>query len=139
MVTISTVPGRLRLHCKDLLGKKGFCRKVEDTLSGSRAVSRVEASYRTGHLLVIYDAESADLDALMDEIRRALALRRATEALLDAADFTPRPRASSPSLLGGIAREAALIGIRSIIPAPWNAFVPLASQLVLGPPQRTNS
>jgi len=132
MNMISKVPGRLRLHSSNLLGRPDLCRHVEEVLAQHDAVREVCASHRTGRVLVLHQPEfdSHVLTVLATQVvrERGHDVHRA----LQPSSYEPRVRTQALPV-GDFVRQAALMGLRSVLPKPWNTLLPVAAQLIRRP------
>ena len=134
MITISAVPGRLRVHSEHLNGRRDLCQHVESRLLARDAVIGVEARHRTGRLLVLYSAERTDAEQLTLEIETIIVegnRNPTSRAHLNGAPRGPF-RNGDASLRMQLVREAAIAGMKGMLPAPWNTLLPIAAQLMRG-------
>lgn len=133
MKTISEVPGRLRLHSEDLLGRQALCRHVENQLARHGAVREASASHRTGRLLVVYHPHEAESHVLVSVAKQAVRERKHDLSGAPAPGPRARQAWSEEPVIGDFVRQAALVGLRSMLPTPWNALLPMAAQLIRRP------
>lgn len=130
MRAVSATPGRLRLHLTDLTGRRGLCGHLTIQLAQLDGVGDAYASHRTGQLLVLYDTDKTDKEKLVSEIREMVVTQKDNVSL--GHYHWPRNsyRSNGNGSLRGVAGELANLGVRSVLPRPWNTLLPVAVSFI---------
>jgi hypothetical protein len=68
MSIVSSVPGRIRLESRKLIGKTPLCLVIEDRLNALQGVTGADISPRTGSVLIKFDASQTSEEVLMSEV-----------------------------------------------------------------------
>jgi hypothetical protein len=132
MVTLSNIPGRLRLKSPQLIGKPQLCRQLAAAARRLSNVLEAEASHRTGTLLLRHTGAA---EPLIEEVRRLLAdCQNGAHPIVE-----PLPSAPAPDPLRQAAVELAWMGARSLLPKPLGILLPVAQKLLSRRPQAYGS
>jgi copper chaperone CopZ len=72
MSIVSSVPGRIRLESRKLIGKTPLCLLIEDRLNALQGVTGADISPRTGSVLIKFDASRTSEEVIMSKVRYLL-------------------------------------------------------------------
>lgn len=127
MSIVSSIPGRIRLESRKLIGKTPLCLVIEERLNGLEGVKGADINSRTGRVLIKFDASRTSEENLMKEVRYLL------EGYVDVQEVPAKPRTNGR----GQKRMNDLL-VHSIIditghmlmPKPFGLLLPLAIHAV---------
>src|SRR3990172_3644639 len=68
MSIVSSIPGRIRLESRKLIGKTPLCLVIEDRLHDQKGVTGADINSRTGSVLIKFDASQTSEEVLMSEV-----------------------------------------------------------------------
>jgi hypothetical protein len=132
MQEMSAIPGRMRLHSSDLIGRYLLCRQMTLRLAEIDGVTEAYASHRTGRQLVVYNLGKTDKERLIHEIADVILTQKHNATLSACLHYSSQTRyvSNGHSRLNGFARDLVLIGAKTMLPAPWNTLLSMAAELL---------
>lgn len=112
-VSISNIPGRLRLENTSLIGRKRDCGRLEEVVASVKGVNSVKVNSRTGRILICYHY-SPSLEKELFEL-----LNWQTDIQSVPTEVTDTFSSKASELLVDIA-------IHFAVPSPFDMLVPIA-------------
>lgn len=112
-VSISNIPGRLRLEKASLIGRKRDCECLEEIVASMDGVNSVKVNSRTGRILICYD-HSQSLEKELFEL-----LNWQTDIQSIPTEMNDSFSAKAGELLVDLA-------IHLTVPSPFDMLVPIA-------------
>ncbi|MCG8336093.1 MAG: hypothetical protein MJE63_16380 [Proteobacteria bacterium] len=112
-VSISNIPGRLRLENTTLIGRKRACERLEEVVASMEGVNSVKVNSRTGRILICYHYSPSLEKELYELLDWQTDIQSASIELTDS--FTSK----ASELLVDLA-------IHFTVPSPFDMLVPIA-------------
>ncbi len=112
-VSISNIPGRLRLENSYIIGRKKDCERLEEAIASLEGVHSVKVNSRTGRILICYN-HSPSLEKELFEL-----LNWQTDMQVTNSPFKPAFSSKASEILVDLA-------IHFTVPSPFDMLVPIA-------------
>ena len=112
-VSISNIPGRLRLENSYLIGRKEDCERLEEAITSMEGVQTAKVNSRTGRILICYHY-SPSLEKDLYEL-----LNWQTDLQSTSSPFSPSLTSKASEILVDLA-------IHFTVPSPFDMLVPIA-------------
>ena len=130
MAPLSILPGRIRFESKHLIGKLHICRYMQEHIvSCSNGIIEVAVNHRTGRILVKFDENQIDRQALTQHINHII---KEGEEKVAGGWLISAEKKNSKIFFTNTTKHALMdVVAQVILPKPFNVLVPIALNAVM--------
>ncbi|MBM4066861.1 MAG: hypothetical protein FJ266_14710 [Planctomycetes bacterium] len=130
MAPLSILPGRIRFESKYLIGKLHICRYMQEHIvSCSNGIIEVAVNHRTGRILVKFDENRIDRQALTQHINHIV---KEGEEKVAGGWLVSAEKKNSKIFFTNTTKHALMdVVAQMILPKPLNVLVPVALNAVM--------